>query len=609
MQPVEFFWQQSDIFIAHTALLLGAVFEIGLSIANLSACPYGASCILGVVVGCVSLLVGLCLWVAGMVSVAPPHFALSRVYLFRSFIFAFLMAALWFFCSVVNSFYFDESCLGNICATNLNSQIAMWMLAACWVSTAAWGFLMFYSVWRLAKGKKYDSTRTTEMESLSSKSRDEGFDPAAAIDRGLVLRSGYMQVRKVPLESNRLPLLWVRRYVLLTEGVIATYSSADNMAAGKGEVIHLSSGARVVETSSAFQPIAGSWGLEVPGRERLEFAVLETAEMESPNYSRDVAPEAVDRRSEWLLSMTVAIPSCVFGVPLGLAVARSGRATDVPSPVTVCVSWLSMHALDEQGLYRVPGSKADVDSLIAMFDRGQVVTIPEQFFGGNVASVIVQFLKRLPSTIFTESLEPLFERAAEEGDVGMLRLLLSKLPRPNYCTLRAIIAHLAQVAAYSNINEMDAANLSMCVFSRMAKTAHMLILNCEIVFNQPIPPLQCECSGGLHRTTCAFFSLRPQSVLERRLTNNQSQSFRSSRTRSSHVSEEHAHLQAQLRDVKNSNARIRLALEEQEALEELAEKRARQAEHQRTEAQVRDLIERMNQRQREHQASQFQRFG
>lgn len=533
MHPVGLLLQHPELYVLHTTIAVIATCEIALAFVDLPECfvgQYGdtrdsGACSLGIAVGFISLVVGLVLWAAAVIVITSPRYELPVSFFSRSALISGVIFLLWLMCSLVVTINFGKVCSTHkgSCSTISGYEVATWMVAVCWASTVVWSVSFVYSVWRRWKVLRDMDKNGNTMELATFRSNQESDSDFEPIERRAIIRSGYLQMRKVPVESSKPAQLWVKRYVVLTEGKITTFATSDKMPTTKGEEVVLVSSARVFEQSNGPHTTEGTWTLEIPARkERLDFIVLEEPEMEQPNLSPDAQlfsgrEDPFERRFLWLRAFAASLPCCVFGVPIGLAVARNKKGLEIPEPVAVSVAWLDTHALDEQGLYRVPGSKQDVDSMIAMYNRGQVVTIPEQFFGGNVASVLVQFLKRLPSPLFTVQLAPLFERAAGEGNVNMLKLLLSKLPRPHFCTLRAIIQHLARVAEFSALNEMTSSNLAMCVFSSMASTADALISNCEFVFSQPEPTLECEC-GESHLTTCALSPFHPQSRLDRALS-------------------------------------------------------------------------------------------
>jgi len=176
-------------------------------------------------------------------------------------------------------------------------------------------------------------------------------------------------------------------------------------------------------------------------------------------------------KNEWLRATAIAMPHKVFGVPLAMAASRSDEAKLVPAPIRVATTWMNAHALSEEG---------------------GAVTIPEQYSGGNLASVIVQFLRRLPESIVTDRLAPVFEQVCrelveDESKKLLLKKLLSKLPPQNFCTLKMLTAHFVAVTHHSEDNQMTIEKLAMCAFAQSEKILQMLCRYHEFVFDQATP--------------------------------------------------------------------------------------------------------------------------
>lgn len=192
---------------------------------------------------------------------------------------------------------------------------------------------------------------------------------------------------------------------------------------------------------------------------------------------------------KWLESFKLALPSQVFGVPLALAARRSDPRRMVPGPVRLACDWLNKHALDEEGLYRIPGSQSDVKGLSETFNRGETPEIPEHYCGSNLASVNVQFLRQLPENLFTDTLARSFEElATQERDdftVGKMTALLARLPVVNYHTVMYLVKHLRTISENSEVNEMISGKLAMCVYTKMATTIHFLIDHPSVFEQEP----------------------------------------------------------------------------------------------------------------------------
>jgi len=190
----------------------------------------------------------------------------------------------------------------------------------------------------------------------------------------------------------------------------------------------------------------------------------------------------------WVGAISIGMPYKLTGVPLQLAVDRSDPNQLVPSIVSQATEWLNNYGLEEEGLYRVPGSRADVDAYLARFDTGEVVQFPENAHANNLASLLVQYIKRMPDNLFTEEYAATFQHVSTDVEqdldkrVEAIRRLMGLVPACNSATITALVYHLKAVTYYSEVNHMTAPKLAMCIYSDMASTMQFLIEHYEAVF-------------------------------------------------------------------------------------------------------------------------------
>lgn len=191
---------------------------------------------------------------------------------------------------------------------------------------------------------------------------------------------------------------------------------------------------------------------------------------------------------DWIGTIVSAMPKKIFNVPLITAAERSDPEGMIPSVLRIAIEWLNTYGLQENGLYRIPGSKGRVDELIAMFDKGQEVVIPQQESPGTLASLVVQFIRRMPENLFTNEYASTFEEVAGDDEISenqkvlVMRQLLADIPPCNFHTLALLINHLLQVSYYEEDNQMTPSKLAMCVYSAMARSVQFLVEHYEPVF-------------------------------------------------------------------------------------------------------------------------------
>lgn len=196
-------------------------------------------------------------------------------------------------------------------------------------------------------------------------------------------------------------------------------------------------------------------------------------------------------RNLWIKSISAAIPTKVFGVPLTMAISRSVGCghdcndTGLPSPIGDVLHWIENHAMDQPMIWiRESGLPDQVDSLIEAFDKG--ITQPKLFadaktaayaagsksvhFGHILTDVVKEYLVRLPmslaSPMFMSKVQELFEmRGALDGQhfTRQLREIISKLPGCYQVTICALVFHLREVTHRSADNFTSVEKLAECL--------------------------------------------------------------------------------------------------------------------------------------------------
>jgi Rho GTPase-activating protein RGD1 len=153
----------------------------------------------------------------------------------------------------------------------------------------------------------------------------------------------------------------------------------------------------------------------------------------------------------------------IFGVHIDTLFMRD--SSPVPSVVFQCIMAVETFGLDHEGIYRISGNSQQVQEIKRKFDMDAASVDfrdPESFFHDvNLpASLLKQFFRELPETIFTrKNYEKFIDSAREEDEIKRrdgIHALINDLPDPNYATLRSLIlvgftAVLLQCANHSSI--------------------------------------------------------------------------------------------------------------------------------------------------------------
>jgi hypothetical protein len=160
----------------------------------------------------------------------------------------------------------------------------------------------------------------------------------------------------------------------------------------------------------------------------------------------------------------------VFGATLQRAVqlSRINPNIELPAIVQQSILYLNAKGLKEEGIYRIPGSTTQVNTLKAQYNSGQRVNLDEILEPSTVAGTLKLYFRELPEPLLTRDLSNEFLKALEIGNdserIAAMKGLLNRLPLANQACLNWMINHLIMVSEYSDFNKMTVPNLGV-VFS------------------------------------------------------------------------------------------------------------------------------------------------
>ncbi|KAF9229718.1 RhoGAP-domain-containing protein [Gyrodon lividus] len=158
----------------------------------------------------------------------------------------------------------------------------------------------------------------------------------------------------------------------------------------------------------------------------------------------------------------------IFGVSLvDYATSRGLWETEVPKIVRICIQEVDERGLEAEGIYRVSGRHAVVQDLQHKIERNEAAfkfnRLTDDVYA--VSSLLKLYLRELPEPLFKYPLPDRTEytegRVGDPSPIAQMRSKIRRLPASHRETLRAIVEHLARVAAFSDKNKMDARNLAI----------------------------------------------------------------------------------------------------------------------------------------------------
>ncbi|XP_069581340.1 SLIT-ROBO Rho GTPase-activating protein 3 isoform X2 [Brachyistius frenatus] len=140
----------------------------------------------------------------------------------------------------------------------------------------------------------------------------------------------------------------------------------------------------------------------------------------------------------------------------------------IPLVVESCVRYINLYGLQQQGIFRVPGSQVEVNDIKNSFERGEDPLIDDQNEHdiNSVAGVLKLYFRGLENPLFpkerfldfisTIKLESGAERAHH------IQQIVVTLPRTIIIVMRYLFAFLNHLSQYNDENMMDAYNLAIC---------------------------------------------------------------------------------------------------------------------------------------------------
>ncbi|KAL4655487.1 SLIT-ROBO Rho GTPase-activating protein 3-like isoform X1 [Arapaima gigas] len=149
----------------------------------------------------------------------------------------------------------------------------------------------------------------------------------------------------------------------------------------------------------------------------------------------------------------------------------------IPLVVESCIRFINLHGLHHEGIFRVPGSQSEVNSIRDAFERGEDPLTDSDCDIDSVAGVLKLYFRGLEKPLFPEEsfsqlmecvpIENVTERAAQ------IKSVVSTFPRPVVVVMRYLFAFLHHVSQYSDENMMQPYNLAVCFGPSLLRGAEM----------------------------------------------------------------------------------------------------------------------------------------
>uniref|UniRef100_A0A8C7MAB6 ArfGAP with RhoGAP domain, ankyrin repeat and PH domain 1 n=1 Tax=Oncorhynchus kisutch TaxID=8019 RepID=A0A8C7MAB6_ONCKI len=137
---------------------------------------------------------------------------------------------------------------------------------------------------------------------------------------------------------------------------------------------------------------------------------------------------------------------------------------DIPVIVDRCIDYITQCGLTSEGIYRKSGGNSRVAALCEAFrrDARNVRLKEEEHQVDDVSNTLKRFFRESGEGLFTKQAASAWLSTPEESKkISQYQLLLSRLPKVNKATLRALVNHLYCVQRFAELNQMNLHNLAI----------------------------------------------------------------------------------------------------------------------------------------------------
>uniref|UniRef100_A0A672ICU6 SLIT-ROBO Rho GTPase-activating protein 1 n=1 Tax=Salarias fasciatus TaxID=181472 RepID=A0A672ICU6_SALFA len=151
---------------------------------------------------------------------------------------------------------------------------------------------------------------------------------------------------------------------------------------------------------------------------------------------------------------------------LGEGETRNDSGQPIPVVVESCIRYINLYGLQQQGIFRVPGSQVEVNDIKNAFERGEDPLVDDQSDHdiNSVAGVLKLYFRGLENPLFPKErfLDLISTTNSGAERAHHLQQIIVTLQRPVIIVMRYLFAFLNHLSQYSDENMMDPYNLAIC---------------------------------------------------------------------------------------------------------------------------------------------------
>eukprot|EP01125_Pyxidicula_operculata_P000813 TRINITY_DN10719_c0_g1_i1.p1 TRINITY_DN10719_c0_g1~~TRINITY_DN10719_c0_g1_i1.p1 ORF type:complete len:261 (+),score=51.80 TRINITY_DN10719_c0_g1_i1:169-951(+) len=157
-------------------------------------------------------------------------------------------------------------------------------------------------------------------------------------------------------------------------------------------------------------------------------------------------------------------PKLHFGVPLESSFKISSEGGGGLHITLRCLSWIELHGLEVEGVFRVPGDGEKIQLWREMIENGDDLDFGEDAVVHDVCGFFKMYLREIPEGLLPEKYTSHFNLTDPDPEfMKNIVSMLKELPQTNSVILIKLIGLLHKISERSEINKMNVNNLSTCL--------------------------------------------------------------------------------------------------------------------------------------------------
>jgi len=172
----------------------------------------------------------------------------------------------------------------------------------------------------------------------------------------------------------------------------------------------------------------------------------------------------------------------VFGAPLDVYMKNEDPEYLVPRFIKESVDFLVKNGLDVEGIFRIPCSAADLQSLKEIVNLGLHKGFEKPIDTNLIAGLLRSYLNELPESVpsfpIVDALLSLPRNLETHEMLSQIRSIVQRIPQHHYHMTKTIVLFLKKIADNSAVNKMNPRNLSV-IFAPSFLKRRNTIFDCQ----------------------------------------------------------------------------------------------------------------------------------